>query len=113
MNEELLKNIRNFWNSAELVYNSKDYTSATILYFKCWFAALDYIIFQSKKITPKDHSERFQILEREFKDKYKEIDKNYVLYRQTYSFTIDKSKCDNIRKIVRDMLDEQQIIKKN
>jgi len=108
--EELLKNIKNFWNSAELVYTSKDYTSATLLYFKCWFVILDYIIYQSKKITPKDHSERFQILEKEFKDKYIKLDQNYNTYRQTYSLSIDKQKCDTIRKIVREILYEQQII---
>jgi DNA-binding ferritin-like protein (Dps family) len=113
MNEELSQNIRSFWNSAELIYKTKDYTSATLLYFKCWFVTLDYIIYQSKRFTPKDHSERFQILEKEFKNKYKQIDKYYSIYRQTYSLTIDKSKCEIIRKIVRELLDEYQLIKKN
>jgi len=41
---ELLKNIKTFIASADLVYNTKDFTSAAILYFKALFASLDYLI---------------------------------------------------------------------
>jgi len=110
MEKELLRNVKGFWNSAELVYASKEYTSATLLYFKCWFVLLDYIIYESTQTVPKDHSERFQILERGFKNEYTKLDRNYPLYRQTYSLSIDKKRCDAIRKIVQDMLHEQQLI---
>ena len=40
----LLKHIRTLLNSAELVYNAKDYTSSTILLFKALFAILDLLI---------------------------------------------------------------------
>ena len=110
MEEELIANIKKFWNSAELVYNSKDYTSATILYFKCWFVLLDYVILKNKRIIPKDHSERFKILNTGFKKYYYQIDRQYPLYRQTYHSSIERTKCDNIRIIVKEIIHEQKII---
>ncbi len=109
MEEELLKNIKTFWNSAEIIYATKDYTSATILYFKCLFALLDYILFNSLKKTPKDHTERFKLLKISFPGLYKIIDKYFQVYRDTYSLTIDKDKCDEVRKNVSRIIKEQKI----
>lgn len=98
--EEILQNIMSFWKSAGMVYNSGDYTSASILYFKCLFAVADYAIFKRKKRTPNDHTERFRILEEEFKDIYIVIDKLFPLYRDTYSFTVSKEKCEEVKNYV-------------
>ena len=46
MKEELLNNLKNILNSAELVYNTGDYTSSTVLYFKALFCTLDFIILK-------------------------------------------------------------------
>jgi len=98
--EELLNNISTFIKSAELVYQSKDYTSATTLYFKTLFVALDLVIFRKIKITPKDHAERFRILEKSFPLEYSLLDKYYPIYRSTYSLSVDKQTCEEIRKYV-------------
>ena len=100
MEEELLKNIKTFFASAELVYQSKDYTSATTLYFKTVFVALDLIIFRKLRLTPKDHTERFRIMEKHFPEEYKEMDKYYPIYRSTYSTTINQYTCGEIRNYV-------------
>ena len=44
MEEELLKNIKQVFSSAESIYSINNYTSATILYFKTWFVILDLVI---------------------------------------------------------------------
>ncbi len=106
---ELIKNIKMFWGSAELIFNNKDYTSATILYFKCFFVLLDYIIFKKLQITPKDHTERFRILELNFPEYYEILDKYFQIYRDTYSLTIEKEKCEEIRKHVSRIIKEQKI----
>lgn len=100
MEQSLLQNIRMFQNSAELVYLNKDYTSATMLYFKSWFVALDLLIFKKLKITPKDHHERFRILQKDFPNHYEMLDRYFPVYRSTYSATIDKKTCDEIRTYV-------------
>jgi len=111
--ETLLINVRRFWRSAEMVYKEKDYTSATILYFKCLFVLLDAIIFRNKKKTPKDHTERFQILKESLPKYYTILDKIYPVYRDTYALQIEQEKCDEVRKHVRAIAKEQGISLEN
>ena len=109
MKDALLKNIKNFKSSAEIVYKTGDYTSSTILYFKCLFVILDIIILQKKGKTPKDHTERFSILKENFPELYSFLDRNYQVYRQTYSLTIDKLACEEIKKNVERIIKEYKI----
>lgn|SRR3989338_960590 len=107
--DELLENTKTFWKSAELVYNSRDYTSATILYFKCLFALIDLTILRSTKRTPKDHTERFKILKENFPEIYTVLDKTFTIYRDTYSMQINKNKCEEVKKYVARIAKEQGI----
>jgi len=107
--EELLENIRSFWRSAELVYSTKDFTSASILYFKCLFVLLDLVILKSKRMTPKDHTERFRILEVSFPSLYSSLDRIFSIYRDTYSLVIGKDKCDEVRKNVVEIARQQEV----
>ncbi|MBS3113775.1 hypothetical protein J4448_01615 [Candidatus Woesearchaeota archaeon] len=109
MEEDLIKNIKSFKDSAEIVYLAGDYTSSTILYFKCLFVVLDLIILQKRGKTPKDHTERFDILKDNFPELYYFLDKFYPIYRQTYSLTIDKTACDEVKKNVERIIEEYKI----
>ena len=109
MRGDLIKNIKSFKNSAELVYSTGDYTSSTILYFKCLFVVLDIIILQKMGKTPKDHTERFNILKEDFSELYLFLDKHYPTYRQTYSLTVNKLICDEVRKNVERIIKEYKI----
>ncbi len=106
---DLLNNIRCFWTSAETVYKLKDYTSATILYFKCLFVILDLLCLKSIKKIPKDHTERFRMLQDFFPELYLTLDRLFMVYRDTYSLLIEKSKCDEVRKNVIRIAEEQGI----
>jgi len=108
-NMDLEDNIKRILNSAEIVYNTKDYTSATILYFKTLFAILDLIILKKQGKTPKDHTERFRILQTSFPDLYEIIDKYFKIYRDTYTTSIEKEDCDKIRKNVKELIDKYKI----
>lgn len=107
--KELQENIQRLWRSSEIIYNDKDYTSATILYFKCLFGVLDLIIFNKTKNIPKDHTERFETLKEEFPKYYLILDKIYSIYRDTYSNKIEKEKCEGVRKNVLEIAREQGI----
>lgn len=109
MKEDLIINISNFKRSAEAVYRNGDYTSSAILYFKCVFVVLDLIILQKTGKTPKDHTERFSILREYFSELYFFLDKYYPVYRQTYSLTIDKLTCDEVKKNVERIIKEYKI----
>ena len=97
LNMRLRKNIRNFFSSASLVYEHKDFTSAVVLYFKTIFAVFDFVILRERGVIPKDHSERFRILEESFPYFYLWLDKHYDVYRNSYRITIEKEVCDKIK----------------
>jgi uncharacterized protein (UPF0332 family) len=106
----LKENIKKFMNSGEIVYKTQDYTSATILYFKALFSVLDLVILKDTGKVPKDHSERFRILELRFPELYKILDKLYPTYRDTYTASIDKNICNVIKENVERIIKEQGIL---
>lgn len=91
-----------FKRSADILYDTKDYTSATILYFKTWFAIQDFLLLEKIGMSPKDHGQRFRLLEDSFPKIYLELDKEFTTYRDTYSKIIDKETCDRIKLQVED-----------
>ena len=105
----LYQNIKKFINSADLVYKTEDYTSATILYFKALFAILDLIILKKEGRLPKDHSERFRMLEISHNELYIILDKTYEIYRNAYNMIIKKEDCNNIKDNVNRIIKEQRI----
>ena len=107
--KELQENIQRLWRSAELIYKDGDYTSSTILYFKCIFGIMDLIIYQKLRVIPKDHTERFEILKEDFPKYYLILDKIYSIYRDTYSNRIEKEKCEGVKKNVLSIAKEQRI----
>jgi uncharacterized protein (UPF0332 family) len=101
--------IKMFKNSADKIYSLKDYTSATILYFKTLFAIHDYILLEKIGYAPKDHNERFRLLENEFPEDYKILDEEFNTYRNTYSITISEEVCQRIKKIVENGINNHKI----
>ncbi|MEW5896455.1 MAG: hypothetical protein AB1668_02080 [Nanoarchaeota archaeon] len=102
--------ILTFKSSADSLYLAKDFTSATILYFKTWFALQDFILLEKTGQSPKDHTERFRFLEKYFPKTYLKLDKEFSTYRDTYSKIIEKSVCDRIKKIIEDEIRTYSII---
>ncbi|MFH1175086.1 MAG: hypothetical protein V1725_08215 [archaeon] len=108
MNEK--NHVLMFKASADTLFRMKDYTSATILYFKTWFALHDYLLLKKLGITPKDHAERFRLLERAFPDEYLALDKEYTTYRDTYSRIISAEDCRRVREVVVHALEHHGIV---
>lgn len=102
-----------FKKSAKSLYKLKDYTSSTILYFKTWFAVQDFILLNKTGQSPKDHTERFKMLKKEFPYTYEELDKEFSTYRDTYSKIIDKETCDRIKGLVENELCNNHIEKES
>ena len=101
--------ILQFKHSADTLYNAKDYTSATILYFKTWFAIQDYVLLNKIGESPKDHTLRFRLLEKHFPDLYRGLDLEFSTYRDTYSKIIDKETCLRIKNAVENDYAEYKI----
>lgn len=88
-----------FKKSADTLYESEDYTSSTILYFKTLFAIQDFLLLEKIGESPKDHSARFRMLEQHLPEMFKELDIEFSTYRDTYSKIIDKETCERIKRI--------------
>lgn len=100
-----------FKSSADTLFKSKDYTSATILYFKTWFAIQDHLLLEEVGESPKDHNSRFRQLEKYFPKIYRELDLELSTYRDTYSKIIDLDTCKRIKGIVEHNVNEYKIEK--
>jgi len=107
--DEMIKNLKIILHSADMIYDEKDYTSATILYFKAAFLAIDGILIREKGKSPKDHTERFRMLEKDYPDIYEFLDKRFKIYRDTYSASIDKQSCDKVRQDVKEIISRYKI----
>lgn len=98
-----------FKKSADTLYSAKDYTSATILYFKTQFAIQDFVLLNEIGESPKDHNARFRSLEKHFPELYKELELEFTTYRDTYSKIIDLDTCNRIKIIVKNDLKKYKI----
>lgn len=98
-----------FKKSADSLFISGDYTSATILYFKTLFAIQDFVLLEETGESPKDHATRFRSLEKSFPDLFKELDVEFPTYRDTYSKIIEKDTCLRIKKIVENDIKKYKI----
>jgi len=97
---DLVKNATGYIKCAELAYNLKEYNSATVLYFKALFALLDYKILASEHEVPKDHTARFRVLEKKFPDDYAFLDRVFPEYQRSYSLSVNKNVCEEVRSYV-------------
>jgi hypothetical protein len=73
------------------------YKNATILFSKALFALCDFLIYSSLNKLPKNHSERFRILEGHFNDIYIIVDDIFSHYTDAYSKPILKETCIKIK----------------
>jgi hypothetical protein len=98
-----------FKSSADKIFKIEDYTSATILYFKTLFAIQDFILLEKIGYSPKDHTERFELLKKYFPVEYDDIDLEFNTYRNTYSTIISKETCLRIKKLVEDAIKNNKL----
>jgi len=98
-----------FKRSADSLFQSGDYTSATILYFKTLFAVQDYLLLEKTGESPKDHNVRFRSLETNFPELFQELDIEFSTYRDTYSKILNKETALRIKKLVENDLKKYHI----
>ncbi len=82
--EELEDTFLEEYSSAELLEKEAKLKSATILFSKAIFALVDCILFKKYKVLPKNHAERFRILERREPELYSLLDALWNKYTDTY-----------------------------
>ncbi|MBT3408480.1 hypothetical protein HN415_07395 [Candidatus Woesearchaeota archaeon] len=98
------------YSAAKLLIQNKMTKSATILLSKSLFALADYIIFKKYKKLPKNHSERFRILELKEPKFYIELDKMWSKYTDSYSKPTTKESTIQFLNIITKLINENETI---
>lgn len=80
--------------------NKSRYRLATTAYFKAISQLVDLIVVNRTGFIPKNHTERFRIVERENLELYKMLDSAFKLYRDTYSSPVTKATCEAVKNAI-------------
>ena len=94
---ELLENAREYLEDADLLFSKGHYNSAMNLYFKALVALCDYVILKDTGRLPRNHTERFRILEERYPELYDVVDFHFNYYRSSYMKRIEKSWVEVLR----------------
>lgn len=97
MVEELIQTFLEEYKGAEDELSKERYKNVTILFSKALFAVCDILIQNKLNKLPKNHSERFRILEEYFKEIYHIVDGVFDKYTDSYSKPILKETCEAIK----------------
>ena len=95
--EELEKAFVEEYEGAVEQLNKARYKNATILFSKALFALCDLVIHRKLSKLPKNHTERFRILEEYFPEIYSVVDSVFSHYTDAYSRPVLKETCEEIK----------------
>jgi hypothetical protein len=88
------------------------YKNAVILFSKSLFALSDILIYQRLKKLPKNHNERFRILEEFFPEVYEQVDALFTQYTDAYSKPIIKESCEAIKNGIKHIIATNEVPEK-
>lgn len=88
--KELLENIEEFLESGEDNLKKERFNAAASDFFKAIVVSCDYLLYCRIKILPKNHNERFSLLNKHFKEIYAHISKLFPIYTKSYNFKVKK-----------------------
>ncbi len=95
--KELLTNADEFIESGEEDLAKKRYNVAIANFFRAISNICDYLIYKDTKIIPKNHNERFQLLQKYFLEIYQEVYKLFKIYRESYNLRMKKEDAEKIK----------------
>jgi len=107
--EELQKTFIEEYLGAEEQLEKQRYKNATILFSKAIFALCDLIILLKLKKLPKNHGERFRILEDHFSNIYSVVDSIFEHYTDAYSKPALKETCEEIKNGVKKIIQDNEL----
>lgn len=97
MADELVQTFLEEYEGAKDELSKGRYKNSTVLFSKALFAVCDILIQEKLNKLPKNHSERFRILEIYFKEVYEIVDDIFDKYTDSYSKPILKETCEVIQ----------------
>lgn len=86
--EELIKNASEFIESAEDNLKKKRFNVSVADFFKAIVVICDYLIYKEIKILPKNHNERFSLLQKYFSNIYQNVSNLFEIYTKSYNLRL-------------------------
>lgn len=95
--KELLDNAKEFLESGEDNLKKERFNVSVSDFFKAIVIFCDYLIYKEIRILPKNHNERFSLLNIHFNKTYHEISDLFKKYTESYNFKMNKSDAEKIK----------------
>jgi uncharacterized protein (UPF0332 family) len=95
--EILIKNALEFLESGEDNLKKQRFNAAVSDFFKSIVIFCDYLIYRETRILPKNHNDRFKLLENYFADIYKKVANLFETYIKSYNLSSTKNQAENLR----------------
>jgi hypothetical protein len=94
----LAQNITEFSRGAAAALEAGAFNTATTLYFKALAVLADWHLYHRTRRLPKNHAERFRILQREAPRLYQLLDQAFPLYQDSYKLRIDEETAQTMKR---------------
>ena len=88
--DELLKNANEFLESGEDNLKKNRFNASVSDFFKAIVIFCDYLIYREMKIMPKNHNDRFSLLDKYFHEIYTNVSELFKTYIKSYNLRLDK-----------------------
>jgi len=95
--EQLLKNAIEFLDSGNDNLNKNRFNASISNFFKSIVIFCDYLIYNETRIIPKNHRNRFSLLETYFEEIYKKVSSLFETYIKTYNLNMEKSDAQKLK----------------
>ena len=95
--DKLFNNAIEFLESGEDNLKKERFNVAVSDFFKAIVIFCDHLIYTNMKIIPKNHNERFSLLNLHFKEIYTKVSELFKKYTESYNFKLKKEDALKIR----------------
>lgn len=109
--EDLIKTFIEEYSGAIDEFEKGRFRNATILFSKSLFALCDILIFLKLKKLPKNHTERFRLLEEYFPESYPNIDEVFSHYTNTYNKPAEKTAAEKVKNAINKVTRDYEVPK--
>ena len=90
-------NAEEFLESGEENLIKERYNASVSDFFKAIVIFCDYLIYREFKIKPKNHNDRFNLLNSYFSDIYREVSDLFRTYTESYNLRMNKEDAEKVR----------------
>jgi hypothetical protein len=97
MEDDILKNANESLESAEDDLKKNRFNSAIASFFRTIANLCDYIIYKEIKVLPKNHGDRFNLLEKYFPSIHVKVKEIFEIYRDSYNIRLSKKDALKVR----------------